>query len=239
MSVDYYERLEQARGPQPSATLLASIASALRLTPDERDHLYLLAGQAAPASVAPASVAPVEAVDPGLRYVMDTMAATTPAYVADDLSTIVAQNPLNVALFGQFAGRPGREANLIWCWFTSPQWRSLLCPPADEEPTGRAYVADLRAVVAQRGHDQAATSLVADLRSASPEFVRMWDEHQVSTLHCLTKVVDHEQVGRLDLECVIVLSVLSRQRLMLLQPTPGTATAERLARLHQIVSPPC
>ena len=238
MSVDYYERLERARGPQPSASLLAGIATALRLTAAERDHLYLLAGQAPPVTAPPVSIEVVEAVDPGLQYVLDTMAATTPGYVSDDLSTILAQNPLNVALFGPFAGLPGREANLIWRWFTSPQWRSLLCPLSDEEPTGRSYVADLRATVAQRGHDRASTALVADLRAASAEFARMWDEHEVATLACLTKVVDDEQVGRLDLDCVIILSITSTQRLMLMQPTPGTATAERLARLQQLIASP-
>src|SRR5437667_10226976 len=48
MSADYLMRLEQARSPQPSAQLLAALARALRLTEDERDHLYLLAGHRPP-----------------------------------------------------------------------------------------------------------------------------------------------------------------------------------------------
>jgi transcriptional regulator with XRE-family HTH domain len=38
MSTDYYTRLEQQRGPQPSEQMLASLARALRLTSDERDR---------------------------------------------------------------------------------------------------------------------------------------------------------------------------------------------------------
>src|SRR5690349_13427458 len=49
MSADYYMRLEQARSPQPSTQLLAALARALRLTADERDHLYVLAGHRPPA----------------------------------------------------------------------------------------------------------------------------------------------------------------------------------------------
>lgn len=45
MSADYYIRLEQARGPQPSSEMLAALARALRLSGDERDHLHLLAGR--------------------------------------------------------------------------------------------------------------------------------------------------------------------------------------------------
>ena len=48
MSVDYYSRLEQARGPQPSEQMLAAIARGLRLTLDERDHLFRLGGHNAP-----------------------------------------------------------------------------------------------------------------------------------------------------------------------------------------------
>jgi transcriptional regulator with XRE-family HTH domain len=54
MSIVYYERLERGRGPMPSAAMLAGIARALRLTEDQRSHLYRLAGQAAPAAPEPA-----------------------------------------------------------------------------------------------------------------------------------------------------------------------------------------
>src|SRR5690606_29984424 len=44
MSTDYYTRLEQQRGPQPSTQILTSLARALRLSSDERDYLYRVAG---------------------------------------------------------------------------------------------------------------------------------------------------------------------------------------------------
>ena len=44
MSADYVARLERGDGPQPSEPMLAAITRGLRLTPDERDHLFLLAG---------------------------------------------------------------------------------------------------------------------------------------------------------------------------------------------------
>ena len=48
MSTDYYTRLEQQRGPQPSEQMLASLARALRLSDDERDYLFVVAGHNAP-----------------------------------------------------------------------------------------------------------------------------------------------------------------------------------------------
>jgi transcriptional regulator with XRE-family HTH domain len=226
MSVTYYERLEQGRGPQPSPAMLAGLARALRLDGAERDHLYRLAGQAPP--VVPESEG---YIDPGLSALLHAAEATTPGYIADDLGTVVAQNVLNLALFGPFTGMPGWEGNLVWRWFTSPRWRFVLEPEGQHEQTGRAYVADLRAIVAQREHDATAAALVADLRAASTEFARMWDEHRVSALHCSAKQVDDERVGRLDLECVVVTSPLSRQRMLLLIPVPGTGTELRLDKL--------
>lgn len=121
MSTAYYESLEQARGPQASASVLASLVTALHLSPDERHHVYLLAGQAPPTT----AEAP-DYVDPGLSYTLDALAATTPALICDDLSNVVAQNPWNIALFGTFTDRPGHERNLTWHWFTSAHWRSVL-----------------------------------------------------------------------------------------------------------------
>lgn len=226
MSAVYYERLEQGRGPTPSAAMVHSIAVALRLSADERQHLYRLTGQAAPAAPEPTGY-----VDPGLLRVLTAVEHTMPGFISDDLGTVVAQNALNVTLFGRFTGRPGRGANLVWHWFTCPEWRFKLEPEEQHEQTGRAYVADLRTIAAQRDRDADAAALVADLRRVSPEFAGMWDEHEVSALHCSAKRVVDDRVGPLDLDCNVVLSPLSRQRMLLLQPVPGTGTEERLAAL--------
>ncbi|WP_426502411.1 helix-turn-helix transcriptional regulator [Dactylosporangium sp. McL0621] len=228
VSATYYERLEQARGPRPSATVLDGIAAALRLTDTEKAHLFRLAGHTAPARWEPQP----EPVDPGLAYLLGAISGTTPAFVTDDLGTVLAQNWLNVTLFGQFADRPGMEANLVWHWFTSPSWRHRLDPPEQQEQTGMAYVSDLRAVIAQRGQDRTASELVEQLCGASSEFRAMWGRHTVAMLHCSTKVVHDERVGRLDLDCEIVTGATTRQRMLTLQPVAGTPTAQRIAALH-------
>ena len=46
MSVDYYIRLEQGRGPHPSRQVLSALARALMLTADEREYLFRMAGEA-------------------------------------------------------------------------------------------------------------------------------------------------------------------------------------------------
>jgi transcriptional regulator with XRE-family HTH domain len=44
VSVDYVVRLEQGRASTPSAQVVSALARALRLTKQERNHLYRLAG---------------------------------------------------------------------------------------------------------------------------------------------------------------------------------------------------
>src|SRR5579862_1980224 len=77
LSVDYYIRLEQARGPHPSRQVLSALARALLLTADERDYLFRIAGHAPPPAAGPS-----REITPGIRHLLDSL-PETPAYVVD------------------------------------------------------------------------------------------------------------------------------------------------------------
>jgi len=123
----------------PSEQLLGSLARALRLSVDERDHLYASAGHQPP----PRFASGAYYVEPGPMHLLDAL-TTTPALVADDLSTVIAQNPLALALLGPWAHQEGRGANTVWRWFTDPESRAAY-PPEQHDAIGRDWVADLRA----------------------------------------------------------------------------------------------
>jgi transcriptional regulator with XRE-family HTH domain len=226
MSSDYYERLEQARGPQPSEAMIGAIARALRLTLAERDHLHVLAGHPAPAPHISHGYA-----DPGLMAVLDAVAADVPALISDDLNTVIAQNPLNVALLGPVSAGRGVEANFTWRWFMDPAYLTLY-GPNDRLALGRAYVADLRATVAFREGDRPSLALLESLQDGSEEFRSIWALHEVEPRQTTHKVLLHPRVGLLDCQCDVVLSAASRQRLVLFRPTPGTGTADRFDMLR-------
>jgi transcriptional regulator with XRE-family HTH domain len=101
MSTDYYTRLEQQRGPQPSEQMLGSLARALRLTSDERDYLFQLAGHTAPA---PAAV--TAHVPPALLRVLDRL-DDTPALILSNLGETLVQNRMAAALLGDQSGHTG------------------------------------------------------------------------------------------------------------------------------------
>ena len=66
ISTDFYARLEQRRGSRPSGQTVAALARALRLTRDEHDHLYALAGH-----IAPPRALRTDHASPGLQRVLD------------------------------------------------------------------------------------------------------------------------------------------------------------------------
>lgn len=226
MSTNYYEKLEQARGPRPSPTVLAAIARSLRLSAEEREHLYLLAEQPLPTQGARRGE-----LDAGLVMTMDSLTATTIAMIVDDLGTVLAQNRLSAEVFGRLADQPDHADNMVWRWFTDPAWRASWAPPDTHDATAAGLVADLRALAAQRGHDPATASFVAELRAASDEFAQIWDQHDVYRMRPGFEVLRHPQVGRLALECGVLQGQAPGQRLFLFRAAAGTPSGRRLAAL--------
>ena len=184
VSVDYYTRLEQARGPQPSRQVLAALARALRLTEDERDHLFRLAGEPAPEPQAHS-----DHVRPGVLHLLDRLADSA-VVVVNDLGDVLAWTPLAQAVFADFgAWAPGRR-NLYRRFFTGQEEQHRLLPE-DRERAARANVADLRATWARRRGDPAVQRLVEQLRRASPLFERLWATHDVAVRHADRKRILH------------------------------------------------
>jgi transcriptional regulator with XRE-family HTH domain len=218
VSVDYYERLEQSRNANPSPGMLASLSRALRLSVDERDHLYQLAGHSPPLHGATGGY-----VDPALMYLLDAL-TTVPAQVGDDLNTMVAQNRLSRVLVGSWVLGDDRAGNVTWRWFTDPVGRELNVPE-EHETIGRSLAADLLSAVTRRGGDSKAECLVAELLDLSEEFARYWAAMEVRPLQSTRKKLDHPRAGLLDVQCDYVLSTVTGHRLVIFRPQPGSGTA--------------
>lgn len=224
MSADYYVRLEQARGPQPSPEMLAALAGALRLSADERDHLHLLAGRRPPA--VPSSG---DLVGPGLLHLLDQL-PSTPVQVLGDLGDVLAQNAMAEALLGGVCTVSEHGRNVVWRWFADPAQRAAH-PPEEHDRFSRLHVADLRAAVGRRSGDPAATRLVERLRAASEEFAALWELHEVAVRRTSRMRLTHPLIGPVELDCQVLYAPEGDQRVVLYTPPPGSDTAERLALL--------
>jgi transcriptional regulator with XRE-family HTH domain len=223
ISTDYYTRLEQTRAPRPSAAILRSVTRALRLSLDERDHLYRLAGHPVPDRRHGD-----DHVSPALLTVLDRL-TDVPAQVMTDLGVTLAQNELARHVFGEAERETGPAASIIYRWFTDPAARSGY-PLEDHAKESRALVADLRAAAVRRG-DRPARELVASLLAASPEFTALWQLHDVAVLRRRRKRIQHPEAGLLDLDCQSLIDEDSAQVLALFSPVPGTPAAGRLTQL--------
>lgn len=228
MSTDYYTRLEQARGPRPSRQMLTALARALRLTDDERDHLFHLTGEEPPRDRETSGH-----VRPGLLRVLDRL-YDAPAQVVTDWGDVLAQNAMAAALVGDITSRPPGERNIVRRFFAWRPGESSLLPPEDRAEHARAHVASLRAVLAARPDDPGPAALVAELRSTSAEFAALWAEHEVAVRRSSVKRFLHPVVGMLELDCELLLSAEHAQRLIVHTARPGTESDEKL-RLLRVV----
>ncbi|MEV4019771.1 helix-turn-helix transcriptional regulator [Nonomuraea angiospora] len=226
-SADYYNELERGAGSQPSEQMLAALARALRLTADERDHLYHLANRPVPRGGAGSHV------HPGMLDLL-TRLTSTPAQVITDLHVTLVQNPLAIALLGDHSRFRGKEASFVHRWFTDPEARRLY-PEEDHPAQSRAFAADLRAAAARRdAKDTEASALVAELLDRSAEFARLWAEHDVAFRRDDRKRIDHPGLGLVVVNCLTLFSEDGRQRLLWFTPALGTDSVDKLELLAVI-----
>jgi transcriptional regulator with XRE-family HTH domain len=224
MSVDYYSRLEQRRGPRPSEQLLAAIARGLRLTLDERDHLFRLAGHNAPVRALRA-----DHVSPGLMRVLDRL-TDTPALVVSELGETLVQTPAARALFGDETRHQGLARSGAYRWFTQPETRDVY--PAEDHPArSRSIVADTRASYAKYGPRSRAAAIVDALLAESPEFAQLWEAHEVAVTHGHEKRLQHPEVGVMELQCQVLHDLEQGQVLLVFTATPGTESYDKLQLL--------
>ncbi|MDH6459984.1 transcriptional regulator with XRE-family HTH domain [Micromonospora sp. A200] len=224
MSTDYYTRLEQQRGPQPSPQMLAALARALRLTTGERDYLFRVAGHNAPARVTTATH-----VAPALLRVLDRL-DDTPALILSNLGEVLVQNRMAEALFGDRSGYTGLARSEIYRWFTDPAER-LRYPEDDRPRQSRAQVANLRAAYGSMGPRSRAGELVRALQKASPEFAELWERHEVAQRFADHKTLIHPELGAIELDCQVLFTEDRSQALLVLTAPPRSEGHEKLRLL--------
>ncbi|GAB3562274.1 helix-turn-helix transcriptional regulator [Spelaeicoccus albus] len=224
ISTDYYTRLEQQRGPQPSEQVLASLARALRLTGSERDYLFRMAGRNAPSPVAVAGH-----VAPALVRVLDRL-SDTPALILSNLGETLLQNKMAEALFGDTSGYAGAARSEIYRWFTDPDAR-LRYPEDDRDRQSRAQVANLRAAYGAMGANSPAGVLVRKLQKESPEFAELWGRHEVAQRFADHKTLIHPELGPIEVDCQVLFTEDQSQALLVLTAPPHSDGYEKLQLL--------
>ena len=227
MSTDYLSKLEQQRGPQPSVQMLASIARALHLSLNERDHLFLLAGHNAPARAMR-----TDHINPGLLRVIDRL-HDTPAQIMGGLGETLLQNQLAVALLGVETEFTGMSRSFGFRWFTDPETRRIY-PKQDHAQQSRSIVSDIRIAATREGNSPQLSRMIEHLLAASAEFSALWSEHLVDGHQDRRKLIQHPELGVLELDCQRLFDADQSQTLLVFTATPGSESYEKLELLAVI-----
>ncbi|RKN36708.1 helix-turn-helix transcriptional regulator [Streptomyces hoynatensis] len=193
ISAGYYVRLEQGRVPNPSPGVLDALARALRMSQEERGHLFALAGQAHPEAEAAAFAR-------GAQRMLALLSPPTAGYVISRHSDVLAWNDTAAALFGHLVEGPGRPNNVRYV-FTDPEAREIF---VDWPDVAADAVAHLRAATGHRPDDARLAGLVAELSDASREFRRLWEARELRHKVEGRKELRHRLTGRMTLEYVVL-----------------------------------
>ena len=227
MGTSWYVWLEQGRNVHPSTQVLESLAQALRLTPNERRHLFLLAGQPLPPHVS----SPEESAGPALQQVLDDL-NPTPAYAIGRRWDYLAWNNAADGLFNISEASSPYARNMVWRLFTSPTMRER----PNWEQVARGTLAEFRTASARYPGDRWFEDLIEDLKQVSPEFRQWWPHHDVRSSLDSHKVIEHPTLGHLEFEH-ITLQVLSNPDIRIAIYSPLAETRAKLQRfLEAMVS---
>jgi hypothetical protein len=227
VSVDYLRRLEQGR-VLPSDSVLDSLAAVFGLGAAEQAHLDLLRDRARGRQRA----LPVERVErPSLLRMLDAV-APTPAVILGRCCDVLAWNPAGAALDQVVAAQPPHRRNVARRVLLDPSARELY----PEWQSLAEEVADvLRLNSARFAEDTRLTALVDELLERSATFRARWELNEVREKTFGRKVLDHPDVGRLELDYeAFILPGTTGQQLIVYTADPASPTAGRLPRLASI-----
>lgn len=227
VSVDYLARLEQGRAAHPSPSVLAPLARALRLSDDERAHLFRVAGQAEPLA---GTIN--RHLTPSVQRVIDRL-GDVPVMVIDAAYEVVAANALAIALVGDKRDLGPRERNIAWSQFTGATTR-FVRSSEESRSMDCEVVADLREARGRYPEDVVLRELIEDLLKASPRFAELWEQAPVAPRTSSRKSVDHPEVGWITIDCDILQVRGSDLRLIVYTAPPGSPDAQALQLLAAI-----
>jgi transcriptional regulator with XRE-family HTH domain len=221
VGVTWYTWLEQGRPINASTQVLDAVARTLRLDQPEREHLYRLA------DVPEATQPPDECqlLSPEIQQILDGLAGL-PASVVNERFDLLAWNDPYAMLFPGIVRAPKADRNTLWYSFTCPD----CCHPYVNrgEQLG-PIVAQLRGAYGKHLGEPAWTGFVRRLEEASPEFARMWAQHEVASPASHLKIFRHPRYRQLPMTASS-LGVLGTPGTRMVVYTPADERCRRALR---------
>lgn len=233
VSVDYIVRLEQGRDRKPSASVLAALAEALRLSDDERRHLYTLASIAGSPELCPSSLPDAQRQVPATVLTLLEALEPTPAYVLSPWAEVLEANTAWRTFAAPLGLLEREHPNLAAFTFLDPRARRVF---ADWSAMADRLAGDLRLADVRWGRDPLMAPVIEELM-ASAEFAERWARQDVGERRRGEKRLEHPELGPLRLaDEVLLLPDGADQRLVTLLAADDR-TASALATLATVAGP--
>ena len=226
ISVDYVVRLEQSRFTTPSAQVVAALARALRLTVDERDHLYRLAGL-----VPPAAGELSDHIPPGVQRLLTRVGDAAAAVFAADWQ-LIWWNRAWAALLGDPSTTAPALRNFARDTFPvgddGPHLSHWPVATLDEAATKVAVVSDLRRATGRFPGNHRLTTLIRVLAAGNARFATLWSSGTVAAHREDHKVVHHPTAGPINVDCDVLTDGDAELKIVLLTAAPDSEDETKL-----------
>lgn len=226
ISVDYVVRLEQGRSTTPSTQVLAALARALQLTLEERDHLYRLAGFAAPSNGEISDHVP-----PGVQRVVSRLGDSAVAVFAADWQ-LISWNLGWAALLGDPSSVPPAFRNFARDTFpvdgAEPRLAQWPVVPVSADFVEGAVVSDLRRATGRFPGSARLGRLVTQLTVGNHKFAELWAQGAVNPHREGRKIVEHPAVGPVSVDCDVLTDGDAELKIVILSAIPGSEDEGRL-----------
>ena len=212
ISTTWYTWIEQGRPVAVSPTVLARLATVLRLQRAERHYLFELAEIADPEH----GRVSADALPPVLADCVHSISAA--AYILDRCWNVMSWNEPFLYLFD---GWPARDPNpnLLRYIFLDPAARDLV---VDWEQRASRVVAEFRADVAPHAGETGVREVVQTLLHDSPVFAHWWTRHTVVDRQGGVRDFQHPEQGRLSYQQITFrLATRPDCKLVMLIPAGG------------------
>jgi len=227
VSVDYVVRLEQGRASTPSAQVVSALSRALRLTGQERDHLYRLAGLQPPSD----SVI-TDHIPPGMQRVLTRLGETPVAVFSADWR-LIWWNRGWAALLGDPSVIGPDSRSLVASRFPvagepSAPLAARRIVSENREESDRAIVADLRRAAARYPHDKRLAALIRRSADGNARFAALWREGAVGTHAEDRKTIRHSEIGDVTVDCDVLSDSDTDLKVVIYTAPPGSEDATKL-----------
>ncbi|MGL3149101.1 helix-turn-helix transcriptional regulator [Microbacterium sp. A82] len=237
LSVDYVVRLEQGRARHPSAQVTAALARALQLSDAERDYLFVVAGLLPPS---PGQV-PTH-ISPSIQRLISRL-GETPLAVFSASWDLISASPLWKTLLGDPSSTATGRPNLLRQHFTGTSQcddkKRVVSQSGSPEVFEASLVADLRRVSGRYPDDQGVKALVNELLESNERFRALWHSGAVGEHQSERKVIRHEAVGDIELDCDVFTVAGTDLRIVAYTAATGSDAAAKLdfLRVSAVTAP--